>query len=326
MARVLFLAFAALACAQEPIQITTRLVEIPVIVRDSHGPVVDLTEDSFKLLEDGKPRRIAVFRGSFNQKVKSDQQPRNKVLFIDALNTVFSDQVLVRTQILKMLDQTEIRNPVSIYVAGETVRMIQDFTTDVTKLKSAMEAFRPAQSRLLTAPMRGVTPIPCATRICSQGPDGVAALVYRQRVAMTLSAFEALEEHLMQRPGPSTVVWISDEFPVNFLFDEDSRRWRRLSLAIYPVHARGLATAVQRLDSALWIADQTGGRAFYNRNDIGEAINEAMEEDSVNYTLGFYAQREKPDGNFHRLQVRVDRPNVEVRSRTGYVDREPKGK
>ena len=44
-----------------PIRVSTHLVQIGVIVRDSHGPVGDLTKDDFVLLDRGKAQTISVF-------------------------------------------------------------------------------------------------------------------------------------------------------------------------------------------------------------------------------------------------------------------------
>ena len=119
-------------------------------------------------------------------------------------------------------------------------------------------------------------------------------------------------------------------------------RWRALSaaeVAIYPVHARGLvdqivnprdpgggSTASLRgeLDGLSWVAEQTGGRSFANRNDLDESVHQALDDGDVVYTLGFYSQRDKPDEKFHELKVKVERQGVEVRSRAGYFDREAK--
>src|ERR1700687_742059 len=43
------------------IRVTTRLVEVSVVVRDKNGPVADLRKDDFTLLDNGKPQRINVF-------------------------------------------------------------------------------------------------------------------------------------------------------------------------------------------------------------------------------------------------------------------------
>src|SRR4051812_39646284 len=43
------------------IHVTTRMVQVNVIVRDKKGPVADLKKEDFTLFEQGKPRTIASF-------------------------------------------------------------------------------------------------------------------------------------------------------------------------------------------------------------------------------------------------------------------------
>ena len=43
------------------------------------------------------------------------------------------------------------------------------------------------------------------------------------------------------------------------------------------------------------LADQTGGRAFYNTNDLNGALRLAVEDSSVTYNLGFYPEAESLD-------------------------------
>jgi hypothetical protein len=40
----------------------------------------------------------------------------------------------------------------------------------------------------------------------------------------------------------------------------------------------------------------------------------------MRYTLGFYAQSDKPDGLYHELRVKTARPGIELRYRKGYLD------
>jgi VWFA-related protein len=71
-------------------------------------------------------------------------------------------------------------------------------------------------------------------------------------------------------------------------------------------------------DAMNLLADQTGGRAYYNRNDLGSAIREAIDEAEVSYILGFYPSHNNWNGRFHTLKVRVKRPDVHLRHRSGY--------
>ncbi len=67
------------------------------------------------------------------------------------------------------------------------------------------------------------------------------------------------------------------------------------------------------------MAARTGGRAFFNTNDLSGAIRKAIEDAEVTYTLGFYPSSEELDGKFHELKVKVDRSGLDVRHRKGYM-------
>jgi VWFA-related protein len=83
---------------------------------------------------------------------------------------------------------------------------------------------------------------------------------------------------------------------------------------------RGLLDA-QRLaqESLRVLANETGGYAAVNRNDFTDAFARVVRENSTYYVLGYYSTNERRDGRFRRLEVRVKRPGLQVRSRRGYV-------
>jgi VWFA-related protein len=127
-------------------------------------------------------------------------------------------------------------------------------------------------------------------------------------------------------------------------------------VAVYPVDARGLvgslmggaessgrtrqgrvrngpqmAGAMSKASNALFdshaamnqIADETGGRAYYNRNDIDHAIATSIEDGSVYYTLGYYPEDKNWDGKFRKVQVKFTRSGLKVRARKGYYAVDP---
>ena len=109
----------------------------------------------------------------------------------------------------------------------------------------------------------------------------------------------------------------------------------RNNTSIYAVDPRGLTTFEydvsqgvslttdrtnlnSTMDTLRILADNTDGRAFVNRNDIGTAMKQIMRDASGYYLLGYTSTNAPTDGKFHVIDVKTKRPNVEVRARKGY--------
>ena len=67
------------------------------------------------------------------------------------------------------------------------------------------------------------------------------------------------------------------------------------------------------------LSGETGGFAAVNRNDFGTAFARIVRDNSSYYVLGYYSQDTRRDGRFRRVEVKVNRPGLEVRARKGYV-------
>ena len=156
MQKLLPFALAAAAVAQAPIQVTTRLVQVAVVVRDKHGAVADLTKGDFEILDKGKSRQIATFsvarasdrvpRASLPPNTFSNRLDRQSespiaatVLLFDSLNTQFKDQADARRQVLTFLKALDPETPIAIYALGNNLRIIHDFTQNQASLTRALE-------------------------------------------------------------------------------------------------------------------------------------------------------------------------------------------
>lgn len=72
------------------------------------------------------------------------------------------------------------------------------------------------------------------------------------------------------------------------------------------------------------VAEQTGGRAYYNTNNIEKAIREGMDDGATYYTLGYYPENKDWDGRFRKIVVKVNRPGIKLHYRQGFFAVEPK--
>jgi VWFA-related protein len=73
-------------------------------------------------------------------------------------------------------------------------------------------------------------------------------------------------------------------------------------------------------DSLRVLADSTGGFAAVNRNDLNGAFDRIVSENSSYYMLGFYSTNDRRNGRYRKLEVRVKRPGLRVRNRSGYYE------
>lgn len=151
----------------------------------------------------------------------------------------------------------------------------------------------------------------------------------------------------MAGPGPRASTQSPQSFFLTNFSSEVARTARAFSdanIAIYPVDARGLVafappasqlgpprggTVLDDLtamtddhlsnrDSMVILAERTGGKAFYNSNDITAAIRRAVDDTRVTYLLGYYPTHGKWDGKFREIKLKSKRRGINFRHRRGY--------
>jgi VWFA-related protein len=87
-----------------------------------------------------------------------------------------------------------------------------------------------------------------------------------------------------------------------------------------PPRPQDVAHRVERLDLDFMnaAAANTGGHAIVNTNDFEPGIAQIFRENASYYVLGYEAPGKNAPGSLHRLTVKVNRPGLEVRTRSGY--------
>jgi VWFA-related protein len=382
----------------QQIRVSTRLVQIGVIVRDKNGPVADLRKEDFTVLERGKPQTISIF--STDAALAAQQPPERPlqpntfsdlprygavvprsvtIVLLDNLNTLYGsvaqskyehspywveDLALqnAKNHLAAIIKQLSPQDRVAIYGLRHSLYVLCDFTSDRDELLAILKNY---DTRALTN--REVVE-PGNTMIITGGHDNPMADIFRQggefengastrlasgandtRSIETMAALEAIAAHVANLPGRKNLVWLTANLP--FSGAAMAQVLSPANIAVYPVDARALLNRSPMVladipgtadaddvsgASGHWdnmpaqssqpigittmqeLADETGGQAFVNTNDITGAIRKAVEDSAVTYTLGFYINRDALDGKFHEVKVEVRGKGLTIRYPKGY--------
>jgi VWFA-related protein len=236
---------AALAMGQERppdeplVRVTTRLVEVDVVVRSASGPVMGLTADDFTVLDKGKPQKIAVFavrtpgsrsapahplpQGTVSNRVnaRGEEVAGLTVILIDRINTDPEDQIELRRQLLRYLRELGDSERVAVYSLYKTLRVVQDFTHDPDRLRRAVTGSVAESSvDLMTEDLTG--DLPRTGDAISDGMMQAVAAEFRDRairnrVDVTAYALESIARHLAGLPGRKKLIWASSAFPAAYM-------------------------------------------------------------------------------------------------------------
>ncbi len=83
-------------------------------------------------------------------------------------------------------------------------------------------------------------------------------------------------------------------------------------------HSDALGTAQEALEGLNYLSQQTGGFTVVNTNDLNIGIDEALYDQQSYYLLGFDPEDEKFDQRRHSIKVKLNRPGLKVRTRSGF--------
>ena len=118
-------------------------------------PVTGLTQNDFRVFEDDKPQKIASFKEHTGAPITTADLPPMppnvytnypgvktadsiNVLLMDSLNTQMPDQQYVHQQTLKYLKTLPAGARVAIFTLSSRLRMVQEFTSDSSRLLAAL--------------------------------------------------------------------------------------------------------------------------------------------------------------------------------------------
>jgi VWFA-related protein len=249
-----------------------------------------------------------------------------------------------KQQLVKFVKEMDSKDRVAIYSLAQSLSVLSDFTGEREQLLQILNGYSATSltSREKVEPAAVHTPVPGDfDGSIDRQRQVLANLTNANRAQITLAALSSIATHLAAIPGRKNLVWLTADLP--FPGAAVARVLGRANVAVYPMDARGLlpkavfaptndakgpglfggsaASAESRprgQDTMERIAEDTGGRAFINTNNLADAIHAAVDDAAVSYTLGFYPEADSIDGKFHELKVRVKPGHFDLRYPKGY--------
>ncbi|HXW54219.1 MAG TPA: VWA domain-containing protein [Candidatus Cybelea sp.] len=313
---------------QARLRVTTRLVQVNVIVTDKHGsPVTGLTKDDFELLDNKKRQEIRVFSEEMDSRPAVNKVPLSAdtysnridlqegaasatVILLDTLNTDFADQALAQKQLLKFLETLQPQDHVALYWLGNSgLRVLQDFTTDSSALREAAVHFKAESGQRLTN-----SEVPDVTsetaRITASHAYFRSAFEQRaanfstqDRVRLTVAALITIANHIGWLKGRKSLVWISGSFPISMGYDNFDLDWLNDTGVKFD---RDVVKAGQALSDASVAVYPVDARGLLG-SDIGSAANDSGEDASSPLDPNTHGQTRTAATNLDTLRVMADR-------------------
>ncbi len=252
-----------------------------------------------------------------------------------------------KTHLIEFIKQLSPQDRVAIYGLRDSLQVLCDFTSDRGQLLAILKKYDTTSktSREMAEPGAAHTPMgPEVDDLMNAEAVRLAGLANQERAQTTIAALVSIAAHVANIPGRKNLVWLTGNLP--FSGAAMARVLSPARIAAYPVDARGLlarepfqskqdgidfdkvlrngdsmpAQSLQPIgnDTMQKLADETGGEAFINTNDITGAIRRAVEDSAVTYTLGFYIDRNSIDGKLHELKVETKRKGLTIRYPKSY--------
>jgi VWFA-related protein len=314
----------------------TNQVRVDVTVTDRKGePVRDLGKDDFEVREDGVPQAIDTIKlieangaapdDDMSLPIRSRQHAyaeaarddiRVFVIFWDeyhigemapairarAALTDFVQAAFGPTDLVALMDQLTPSDTI------EFTRDRRDLAEKVHKLRGRQGVYIPPRSAVEEAQMYR-----------SRDIEMLRAQVTASALEATIGFLGSIKE------GRKAILFVSQTIGRLGYSTMDTSNWldstirsaNANNVSIYSFDPRGLDVNIRPSDVLHALADQTGGRQFSN-NYPAIALREVVKNASAFYLLGYASQKNPADGKFHKIAVHVKRPNVDVKSRTGY--------
>lgn len=274
------------------------LRQVYVTVTRSDEALLDLDRASFTVLDDGVPQQLVTFAAG--------DVPFTAALLIDTSESMGGSKLeAARAGAEGFINGMRELDQAALITFADTIRNVTPFTTDRGLLNAELVGNRG----------RGGTAVHDALF------TGFSLLELRQgrRVVVLLS--DGIDSHsglsgddLLEHARTSQVMvyWVRLVEDADRAGDSGrlASSWRTPE-----AYDRNLAALEE-------LVELTGGRValVHSPEEIRPVFVGILKELREQYALGYYPSDRREDGSWHRVRVKVDRPDAAVRAPRGYLD------
>ncbi len=285
---LLFLAKRLAAQEDKPLRLDVKLVSLFVNVTDKNGALVgSLTQEDFKIFEDGRAQNIAHFE-------RQSELPLTLALAIDTSSSTYKDRS-IEQEAAKKFVHTLIRpqDQMSVYgFATYVTDLTHGFTHNIAQIDHGLNSLRGAGGTAL------YDAIYLGSRELGK-KDGRKVLVLVTDGGDTVKGTtypEALEQALRNE----VMIYSIIDVPIEASAGRD----------LGGEHA------------LITLSEQTGGKHFYvDAGGLSKAFQQVSDDLRTQYMIGYYPHNQEPGRSFHRIEVTIPRAATDafnIRHKTGY--------
>ena len=267
-----------------------EVVNLTVTVRDQAGGLVtDLASEDFEVLEDGRPQTIEIF-------ARAHDPGQDDAMALDLGLLMDTSESMV--EMLKLSQQAAVR-----------------FLDTIPRARDLITIFFAEEIRI--------------SRYSSEHQQGLFARIQELQSGGNTALFDAITVYLsrvQEARGRKILVLLSDgEDTCSSVSQSELLYLVRFSgITIFPIAVRsfrpGSAHDLRSIGFLSQLADLSGGQVFSLRSavELGSIYQKILDEIEAQYVIGFISDDPARDGKLRKLAVRLRRPGVRVRHRTGY--------
>jgi len=266
------------------LEVEVDVVSVTAVVFDKGGRFVrDLGPEDVELYEDGARQEVSYFREAST--AAAERVPLSVVLALDTSGSMNRDIRFLREAVLNFVYKLEEVDTAMVVSFNESVKGSAEFTGDVDRLERFVEGLQAWGGTSLYDAIHY-----SLNRIRDQ-PGRKAVIVFSD--------------------GADTTSTLEDREVVDYA--------RAVEATVYSIGFKGSGGGGSPRGFLKKIASETGGQ-FFAPGDIGDLIKvfaEISDELKNHYLLAYTPEREA-DGTWRAIEMRVNRPDTEVRVRKGY--------